>query len=299
MERRKSLRRHAEALVADVAPEGAAVQPAELLMHELLVHKVALELQNEELRRTLDALEEAQERYADLYEYAPLGYITVNREGMVSEVNATGAGLLGVDRAKLIGCHFSKLVAPQDRDRWHGLFMRMMEHAGMGNITLDLEMVRADESTFHARIDCLRLELMDAPLVLRLALDDISKLKHAETELLIASTAFEAQQGMMVTDAHGTILRVNQALSTSTGYPMEEVVGQNPRMFQSGRHDARFFAAMWTSIRRFGSWEGEIWNRRKNGEVYPEHLTISAVKDADGIVTNYVAAYLRSPSLPA
>lgn len=298
VERRKSRRRTAEALVADVAPKESAAQPAQLLMHELLVHKVELEMQNEELRQAHVALEEARDRYLDLYEFAPLGYITVNREGMVSEANMTGAALLGIDRSKLISCRFSKLVATHDRDRWHRFFMNMMEHVEVRKKTLNLEMIRADESTFYAHLDCLRLEPMDAPPVLRLALIDISKLKHIETELRIAAMAFESKQGMMVTDVNGTILRINPALSTATGYTEKEVVGQNPRIFQSERHDAKFFTAMWTSVSRYGSWEGEIWNKRKNGEVYPEYLTISAVKDADGIVNNYVATYLGHSSAP-
>ena len=85
------------------------------------------------------------------------------------------------------------------------------------------------------------------------------------------------------------ILRANNAFTKITGYSAEEVIGKNPRILSSGRQDASFYAAMWGSINSTGSWEGEIWNRRKNGEVYPEHLTITAVKDADGAVTNYVA----------
>jgi PAS domain S-box-containing protein len=291
VERRKSLREDAEALVADVAPEESA-QPAELLMHQLLVHKVALELQDQELRQVHVALEEARGRYGDLYDFAPLGYITINGEGMVSEMNTMGAAMLGMDRSTLIGSRFSDLVATPDRDRWHRLFMSMMEHAGLGKKTFELEMIRADASLFHAHLDCLRLEPMNAPPVLHLALADVSKLKHAEAELRIAAMAFESTQGMMVTDAEGMILRVNQVLTSTTGYTAEEFVGQNPRILQSGQHDARFFSGMWASISDIGSWEGEIWNKRKDGEVYLEYLTIGAVKNVEGIVTNYVASYL-------
>jgi diguanylate cyclase (GGDEF)-like protein/PAS domain S-box-containing protein len=105
----------------------------------------------------------------------------------------------------------------------------------------------------------------------------------------LAAAVFESQEGMMVTDANQAILRVNKAFAKITGYMAEEVVGQTPRLLKSGRHDESFYAAMWDSIKSTGAWEGEIWNRRKNGEIYPEHLTITAVKDADGEVANYVA----------
>ena len=118
---------------------------------------------------------------------------------------------------------------------------------------------------------------------------DITERKQAEENLRIAATAFEAQEGMLVTDAHNTILRVNQAFTKITGYSAEDAIGQTPNLLSSGKQDQAFYAAMWASINNTGGWEGEIWNRRKSGEVYPEHLTIAAVKNTQGMVTNYVA----------
>jgi len=117
---------------------------------------------------------------------------------------------------------------------------------------------------------------------------DITALKRAEMELRIAATAFESQEGMLVTDAEMTVLRVNAAFTRVTGYRAEDIVGQTPRCLKSGRHDAAFYAAMWERIGSAGSWQGEIWNRRKGGEVYPEWLTITAVKNDRGAVTHYV-----------
>ena len=118
---------------------------------------------------------------------------------------------------------------------------------------------------------------------------DITELKRAENEFRIASTAFETQEGMAITDADANILRVNQAFTKITGYPAEEVIGKNPRILSSGRHDSTFYDEMWESINNSGFWEGEIWNRRKNGEVYPEYLTITSVKNENGNISNYVA----------
>jgi diguanylate cyclase (GGDEF)-like protein/PAS domain S-box-containing protein len=120
---------------------------------------------------------------------------------------------------------------------------------------------------------------------------DITERKLAEADLRIAASAFESQEGMMITDAQTKILKVNQAFAGSTGYSAEEVVGQTPRMFKSGRHDATFFRDMWSSILLTGGWQGEIWDRRKNGEIYPKWLTISSVKGEDGVVTNYIGMH--------
>lgn len=118
---------------------------------------------------------------------------------------------------------------------------------------------------------------------------DATERKHAEDEFRIAATVFESQEGMMITDAHSVILRVNNAFTRITGYTANEAIGRTPRMLSSGHHHADFYAAMWQSINNAGFWEGEIWNRRKNDEVYPEHLTITAVKGVNGAITNYVA----------
>ncbi|WP_296445802.1 EAL domain-containing protein [Rhodoferax sp. UBA5149] len=120
---------------------------------------------------------------------------------------------------------------------------------------------------------------------------DITARKQADAALRIAATAFESQEGIFVTDAARVILKVNQAFTEITGYTAQEAVGHNPRLFSAGRHDAAFYAAMTHSIERSGMWRGEIWNRRKNGEVYPEWLTITAVKDDTGLTTHYVATF--------
>lgn len=118
---------------------------------------------------------------------------------------------------------------------------------------------------------------------------DITRQKLAESDLRIAAIAFESQEGMLVTDANNVILRVNRAFTNITGYSAEAVIGQSPSMLASGKHDATFYADMWERITNTGEWEGEIWNQRKNGEAYPQYLTITAVKNTDNIITNYVA----------
>jgi len=119
---------------------------------------------------------------------------------------------------------------------------------------------------------------------------DITARRQADDNLRIAAKAFESQEGMMVTDANAVILRVNEAFTKITGYGVEEAVGQTPSFLHSGRHGKEFYAVMWKSLNNTGAWEGETWNRRKSGEIYPEHLSITAVKDTDGIVKNYVAS---------
>ena len=114
----------------------------------------------------------------------------------------------------------------------------------------------------------------------------------AERQLMLHATAFRnAHDGITLTDADGNILDVNPAFTRITGWDREEAIGRNPRILRSGRHDREFYAAMWKAVRETGSWSGEIWNRSKYGEVYPELLSISAVRDEGGVLTNYVAVF--------
>jgi diguanylate cyclase (GGDEF)-like protein/PAS domain S-box-containing protein len=123
-------------------------------------------------------------------------------------------------------------------------------------------------------------------------IQDVTERVHADKALRIAATAFETHDAIMITNATDTtILRVNQAFQKVTGYHSDEVVGQNPRILYSGRHSANFYTEMWRQLVETGEWEGEIWDRRKCGQIYPKWLTITAVKNTYGETSEYVAIF--------
>jgi len=290
-DRRSSLRSEAEKVVADIAPPRLDADPGDVLMHELLVHKVELEMQNEELRKAHLEMEEARDRYVNLYEFAPISYITLSREGLISKINLTGCILLGVDRYQLISRRFSHYVAAHDRDRWHRLFMGIMKHPGAERQAFDLQMTRPDGTSYHVQLNCLNWDADEKDNVLRIAINDISKLKLAEAELKIAATVFESYEPMVVTDAHSVILRVNKAFTETTGYTAAEAVGKTPKLLASGLHDDAFYAQMWESINTQGHWIGEIHNKHKNANIYIEHMHITAIKNHWGEVTHYTGIF--------
>jgi diguanylate cyclase (GGDEF)-like protein/PAS domain S-box-containing protein len=124
------------------------------------------------------------------------------------------------------------------------------------------------------------------------SVQDITERKQAEADLRIAATAFESQESLMVTDANGVILRINQAFTETSGYSAAEVLGKPASILNSGRHAPAFYRAMWAAIKRTGKWQGEVWDRRKNGEVYPAWLIITAVKRDDGVITHFVGSHV-------
>jgi diguanylate cyclase (GGDEF)-like protein/PAS domain S-box-containing protein len=119
----------------------------------------------------------------------------------------------------------------------------------------------------------------------------MSDRKQSESDLRIAATAFESQEGIFITDNLGNIIRVNRAFSKITDYLSDEVIGQNPQRLASDRHDEKFYTSIQSSLQNTGSWEGEIWSRRKNGDIFPVYLTVTAVTSAERIITNYVATF--------
>jgi diguanylate cyclase (GGDEF)-like protein/PAS domain S-box-containing protein len=125
----------------------------------------------------------------------------------------------------------------------------------------------------------------------KLLTQQIEERKRTESQLRIAAIAFETHEAIMITDANGNIIRVNHAFQAITGYSAEDVLGKNPRILSSGRHGSEFYEAMWNHLFDRGSWTGEIWDKRKNGQIYPKWLTITAVKNQEGVTTEFVAIF--------
>ncbi len=133
-----------------------------------------------------------------------------------------------------------------------------------------------------------------------LAFRDQTEARRTLDQLQLAASVFEnALNGVTITDRDQRILEVNPAFTRITGYPREEAIGQTPRILSSGRQDTDFYTAMWSEIENTGQWHGEIWNRHRDGEVYPEELSIVAVKDEEGTVTRYIGVFRNISQIKA
>lgn len=122
--------------------------------------------------------------------------------------------------------------------------------------------------------------------------EEVEFRKQIENQMELAASVFTyASEGILITDPDANIIDVNEAFTFITGYSREEVLGKNPRFMQSGKQDKKFYQSMWNSLNLYGHWNGEIWNRRKNGDIAPEILTISAVKDSDNNIQHFVALF--------
>ena len=182
LQAREALRANADQTFSSLSLAGMEAKPAETMLHELLVHKFELEMQVEELKRTYAELEEARDRYLDYYECAPIGYLTVDREGRIAESNLTGAALLGFERGAQAGQHLAQFVSTHDQDRWHRAFRNMIEHPENDELGIVVEIARLDRKTFDAYLDCRRIQPPDGPPTVRVTLFDIAKITRAESE---------------------------------------------------------------------------------------------------------------------
>lgn len=151
----------------------------------------------------------------------------------------------------------------------------------------------AQEAGFFddAEVALLEEMAMDMNFALEYA-EQETRRTQAEESLRLAAKVFESTlEGVVITDGGGNIIAVNRAFRDITGYAESEVLGENPRLLKSGRHEEGFYQHMWSSLLSTGHWQGEIWNRRKNGELYPEWLTISDLRDENGMVANFVGVF--------
>ena len=173
---------------------------------------------------------------------------------------------------------------------WGGVaaFPLTRDGAAVGALTL----YAGEANAFDEQIRSL---LSEMALDISFALDVFAReaeRRRMENQLRLTAKVFEqGGEGIMITDAQVNIVMVNRAFELITGYAQDEVIGRNPRFLASERHDRGFFQAMWEAINTGGFWQGEIWNRRKDGDVYPEYLSVSRVVDGQGLVTNYVGTF--------
>ena len=209
-----------------------------------------------------------------LFDCLPQGVIAVDGGGLCRRANAAALTLLGCQTTlDLIG------RPPPFK----------FDPASSGQPAVTQALFRSsDGSTFTAEYQV--AALTDGGALI--SFNDITTRHQAEEKLRQAAKVFESTtEGVMVTNLTGDIIAVNQAFSDITGYPEDEVLGCNAQVLKSGHHDALFYQAMWAVLTQLGRWQGEIWNRRKSGEIYPEWLTISTVKDQVGQLTNYVGVF--------
>jgi diguanylate cyclase (GGDEF)-like protein/PAS domain S-box-containing protein len=253
------------------------------------VYLVCVTVDITEQRLATDKLRQSEGKLRAMFEMSPLGLARNSMDGRFVEANPSFLNIVGYSMEALSRLSYRDLTpesyADQDAKQLESL--RITGKYG----PIEKEFIDDCGKRVPVRLNGVLIPGDDGEQCIWSIVEDISQSRHVDNQLRIAAAAFESQEAMMVTDAHSVILRVNRAFTEVTGYSAEDAVGQTPSLFQSGRHGADFYRAMWTVIKDTGGWQGEVWDRRKNGEEYPKWLTISAVKNVEGAVTHYIGVH--------
>lgn len=243
-----------------------------------------LDIDLSEQKRVQNALMESEMRFKALHN-ASFGGIAIHDQGLILDCNQGLSTISGYSVDELIGMNGLLLIAEDSRSV-------VMSHI-LSGYEKPYEVFGLHKEGFEYP---LRLEARGIPYkgkdVRAVEFRDITDEKKAQEELRLAASVFtQAREGILISDANGIIININKAFSHITGYTYNEVVGKKPNILRSGRHDESFYEEMWHSLIEKDHWYGEIWNRRKNGEVYVEMLTISAIKNEHGKTSQYMALF--------
>jgi len=217
--------------------------------------------------------------------------ITIDEHGTVIDYNVAAENIFGWKLDEIAGQNIADFMIPHELRETHKQGMKDSLNTGEGPVLgnrIQIEALRKDGLRFPVEAAICPINGPEGPLFTAF-LRDLSQHIADQTEMRLASRAFETSEAMFITDANAHIIRINQAFTTITGYQEDEVLGQNPNFLSSGQHDEDFFNKMWSSLLQHGEWKGEILNRRKNGDIFPEYANISVVTDEEGTITHYVA----------
>jgi len=255
-----------------------------VVVHRVILSDIADRKQAEE------ALQASEQRYRRLADDMPIFLTTFLPDGTLTYINHALLDAIGMTADELSGRNFFEFLSSDDGEMVktrlalltpdHPLETHEQWYRKPGKI--DICEKWTNRAFFDSAGNVTYLQGIG---------EDITASKKAEIAQSIAAIAFESQSGILITDADGIILRVNQAFSRVTGFGADEIIGKKTTLLKSGRHDPTFYQHMWRCLKEKSYWQGEIWNRRKNGQIYAELLTITAISMPDKGVTNYVGTF--------
>jgi diguanylate cyclase (GGDEF)-like protein/PAS domain S-box-containing protein len=233
------------------------------------------------------AMRDSDQKLRALYALSPLGIALTDMQGRYLDFNEAFLAICGYSADELKQLDYWALTPPEYAAQEDRQLESLSQTGRYG--PYEKEFVRKDGRRVPLRLNGMLIGGNGGQQYIWSIVEDITDRKRIESDLRVAATAFDAQVGIIVTDAGARILRVNHAITEITGYGAEELVGQTPLVLRSGRHDDAFFEAIDASVRRDGHWQGEVWERRKSGEIYPNWMSVTAVKSDDGAVTHFVS----------
>jgi len=243
-------------------------------------------------RRAEEALSDALYRAQQYLDVAGVMLLALDRDGRVTLINRKGLEILGCSAGEVHGTYWiDRFIPARTRDEARAIFNRLMagELASVEYVENPVTSC-ADEERLLAFHNAVLRDEEERIIGTLSSGEDITERKQAEEELRLLSSALEsAANGVVITDSKGAIVWVNPAVARLTGYTREELIGKNPHIFNSGRQPASFYRKLWTTIRDGKVWQGQLVNRRRDGTLYDEEMTITPVRAGGDGITHFVA----------
>ena len=252
-------------------------------------HAAQLQLEASARRQADAALRRSESRFRAMTQSAPDAIIGLDEAQRVLHFNSAAEHMFGYSEAEMLGREVTLLIAERSRaDHLHRVqrYRQTQERLYSGRI-VELFCRKRSGEEFTAELALSMADVGDGKLFTAILRDTTARRALEDRVRLSAQVFDNTQESIMITDADNNIVAVNPAFEHITGYSEDEVRGRNPRLLRSGRHDAGFYKEIRDRLDSDGQWRGEIWNRRKNGQVYPQRMSITAARDAEGKVSSY------------
>lgn len=229
-----------------------------------------------------------ENKFKFLYEEAPYPYQSLNEKGIICNVNKKWLEVTGYEKDEVIGQKFINFTK-EPYEYLKEKFQIILSGTHIEHERIKMKKKNNDIfiASFTGNISNINDEIRTHCIF-----KDITEEEKIEKKLKLSDIVFEnTTEGIIITDENNEIISVNGAFTNITGYTFEEIKNKSPKILKSGRHDSEFYSKLWFELQTNGSWKGEIWNRKKSGEIYPEWLNLSIVKDSNGKILNYVALF--------
>lgn len=220
--------------------------------------------------------------------------ITIKSTGEVLDFNEVAVKTFGWSQQEITGGVLADFIIPKEKRAMHNMGIKNYLKSGASPVIGQ----RLELSALHKNGHVFPIEITISPIkteqgtMFTAFIRDITERLKAETELQLAAKTFDSSEAIFICSADNRIIRTNNAFTRITGYQQDEVLGKNPRIFASGKHDDKYYQAMWLALLDKGEWSGEIYNKRKNGEIFPEYLNISSVTTRYGEFSHFIAHFM-------
>lgn len=234
---------------------------------------------------------ESEKRFRTMFDQAPLPYQSLDGNGIILDINQAWLDHFGYKRDEVIGHSYQEFITESSLSTLYKNFPNLVAHGTVNNVEFDI--VCKDSSIRHIELEGrTSLDSHGKFLHTHCILSDITEKTRYVNDLKLSARIIQsAAEGIMITDSERIILSVNPAFTRLTGFKAEEVIGKKPSILKSGRHDSLFYEEMNLTLSRGETWQGEIWNKKKSGEMYAEFLSINPVMDDDGSLLHYVGIF--------